>query len=455
MKHISLKIKLTILYSFFMILVTGISIAVLFSLSSHEILASVQNQLRTQVQESIRDIEEEDGSLEIDSDFFSLEDNIYLSLYNADGIFLYGKTPQGFDKQPDFLDGELQTLKEGSKTWYVYDIYYTIEDFGPVCIRGITSATKAENDFRITMRFLAILMPLMVLVTAIIGYHMINHALLPVRKLTKTVQEIQQDEDLSRRIGLISSRNQDEIYRLAVTFDQMLEKLESSFQREKQFTSDVSHELRTPVSVILAGCSALLEDETLTDAQREEIRLLERKARQMAGIISRLLLLSRADQGRAQLMRESLNLSELTEMTVEEQRMLAKEKNIHIHSEIEPDVYAWVDETFYIRMLINLISNAVYYGKPGGNVHVILRCETDEILGSVQDDGIGISREDLPHIWERFYRTDQSRTDSSHSGLGLSMVKWIVEAHGGRIKAESTPGVGSVFTFFLPVSELK
>lgn len=452
MKRLSLKLKLTILYTLFTILIAGIFFAILFSLSNREILASVQSQLKNQVQESVDDIEEDDGSLDIDSDFFSLKDNIYLSVYDPDFRFLYGRIPQGFDEQPDFLDGELQIMHEHRHTWYVYDLYYKIEDYGPVYIRGVTSATQAENEFRITMRFAVILMPLLILVTAVLGYRMIRRALLPVQTLTNTVQEIQKDADLSRRIGLTEApgEKRDEIYHLAATFDQMLEKLEESFLREKQFTSDVSHELRTPVSVILAQCDAFLKDESLTNSQREQLLLIEKKARQISGMISQLLMLSRADQGRQQLTKEYLNISELTEMIAEEQQILAEEKQIRIHSDIEPDIFLRIDETFYIRMLINLISNAVYYGKDQGNIYIGLHRQSDEIVGTVRDDGIGISAEHLPHIWERFYRADSSRTDGNHSGLGLSMVKWIIEAHGGHIDAASIPGTGSTFTFFLP-----
>lgn len=457
MKRFSLKLKLTLLYTLFMILIAGVFFGILFSLSNREILAVAQNQLKNQVQESVDDIEEDNGSLDIDSDFFSLKDNIYLSIYDPDSLFLYGKVPQGFDEQPDFMDGTLQTIRKDRHIWYVYDLYYNIEDYGSVYIRGITSATQAENEFRITMRFAVVLMPLLIFVTALLGYRIIRRTLLPVQKLTNTVQEIQKDGDLSHRIGLSRSpeEKQDEIYHLAATFDQMLEKLEKSFQREKQFTSDVSHELRTPVSVILAQCSACLEDGDLTGAQREQILLIERKTRQISGMISQLLTLSRADQGRQQLAKEYLNLSELTEMTTEEQQILADKKQICIHTHIEPDIFLWVDETFYIRMLINLISNAIYYGKDQGNIYITLRKRSGEIIGTVEDDGIGISAEQLPHIWERFYRADSSRTDGNHSGLGLSMVKWIIEAHGGHIMAKSSPGTGSTFTFFLPITDSK
>ena len=164
-------------------------------------------------------------------------------------------------------------------------------------------------------------------------------------------------------------------------------------------------------------------------------------------MISQLLLLSRADQGRQQVQKERLNLSELTQMAAEEQEILAEEKDIRILTDIQPDIYARADESLYIRMLDNLISNAVSYGRKGGYVKVLLCEEGNMVRGAVEDDGIGIPGESLEKIWERFYRVDASRTGQEHSGLGLSMVKWIVQAHGGEITVESQEGKGSRFVF--------
>ena len=169
----------------------------------------------------------------------------------------------------------------------------------------------------------------------------------------------------------------------------MLGQLEEVFQREKQFTSDVSHELRTPVSVILAQCETCLADEEMSGKQREQIQLIERKARQMAGMISNLLLLSRIDEGRQTIQKERINISELTEMTVEEQQMLAQEKgkDITFYTDIAPHIYMEADESFYIRLLVNLLSNAVYYSKEKGWVKVSLKERGGEIIGTVEDNG--------------------------------------------------------------------
>lgn len=452
MKRFSLKLKLTAMYSFFMVLMTCLCLAVLFSLSGNEILTSAQMQLRERVQESADEIELEDGEVEIDSDFYSLDNNVYLALYDTGGNFLYGKVPPGLGQAPQFGDGKIQTVKSRTEQWYVYDVQYEMENGQEFYIRGVVSVTETQKEFLIAVRFAVILLPLTVILTALIGYRLIRRTLLPVRQMTETVQEIQKDGDLSRRIGVSQDTGKDEFYQLAGTFDGMLESLEQAFLRERQFTSDVSHELRTPVSVILAQCEASLNRTDLSEEQRKEILLIRKKAGEMSQMISQLLLLSRADQGRQQLNKEEINISELTEIIVEEQKMLAQRRKIEAHTEIEPDITGYLDESFYIRMLDNLISNAVSYGKEGGNIKVTLHQIPSGVRGTVEDDGIGISRDDQVHIWERFYRVDASRTgkeDGSHSGLGLSMVKWIAQAHGGNVRVESELGKGSCFTFEL------
>ena len=452
MKRFSLKLKLTAMYSFFMVLVTCLCLAVLFSLSGNEILTSAQMHLRERVQESADEIELEDGEFEIDSDFYSLDNNVYLALYDTGGDFLYGKVPPGLEQAPQFEDGKIQTVKSGTEQWYVYDVQYEMENGQEFYIRGVVSVTETQKEFLIAVRFAVILLPLTVILTVLIGYRLIRRTLLPVRQMTETVQEIQKDGDLSRRIGVSQETGKDEFYQLAGTFDGMLESLEQAFLRERQFTSDVSHELRTPVSVILAQCEASLNRTDLSEEQRKEILLIRKKAGEMSQMISQLLLLSRADQGRQQLNKEEINISELTEIIVEEQKMLAQRRKIEVHTEIEPDITGYLDESFYIRMLDNLISNAVSYGKEGGNIKVTLHQIPSGVRGTVEDDGIGISRDDQVHIWERFYRVDASRTgkeEGSHSGLGLSMVKWIAQAHGGNVRVESELGKGSCFTFEL------
>ena len=477
MKKISLKLKLTLLYTFFMVLLTCAALAILFSLSSREMLSSTQTRLENRVQESVEFIALRNGEIRIDSDFYSVVRDVYLSLYDSDMYFMYGRIPHGFTQQPELADDVIRTIRDGNREWYVYDMSYRLSEDRTVYVRGITSITDAEESFTVTVRFALVLLPLMVLATAVIGYRFTRRTLAPVRQITDTVRQIRADADLSRRIGFEEVKRNgrpmpddggsdeetgerrkkgDEIYILGRTFDEMLEELEEVFRREQQFTSDASHELRTPVSVIMAQCDAMLaEGNSLTEEQRDQIGLIQRKARGMADMISQLLFLSRADQGRQPLNKERINISELTEMIAEEQQMLADAdgRGIHIETQICPEIWADVDETFYIRMLVNLISNALRYSRENRLVEVSLEQDGGVITGSVRDYGQGIAPDAQPHIWERFYQAEASRTDGSHAGLGLSMVKWIAEAHGGSVSVESEEGQGSTFSFCIPAGE--
>ena len=449
MKRWSIKLKLTCLYGGFMILLIVAALAILFSLSTQEVLSSVQSDLKEQVQGSVEELEEEDGKLEVDSDFYTMENGVYLSVYSVDGDFLYGRIPAGFGGQPDFEHDILRTVREGQETFYVFDMEQRIQGYGSVYIRGITSVTRAENSFTVTLRFALILLPGLAVVMILLSYFFVRRALLPVRRITDTVKEIREEEDLSRRVDLPDGK--DEIYHLADTFDQLLAELQEAFARERQFTSDVSHELRTPAAVILLQSEELLADPSLSEEQKEQLEAIRRKARDMSSMISQLLLLSRADQGRQALQKESLDISELTQMTAEEQQLLAQERHISIETDIEPGIVMEADESFFIRLLVNLISNSISYGREGGTTKVSLRREGKMAVLAVADNGQGIEEKDLPRIWDRFYRADASRSDAGHSGLGLSIVKWIALEHGGEVAVESEKGKGSVFTCRFPL----
>ena len=139
-------------------------------------------------------------------------------------------------------------------------------------------------------------------------------------------------------------------------------------------------------------------------------------------------------------------------MVALEQAELAARKNISIQRDIQPDIFACVDETLFMRIFINLISNGIKYGKEGGFIRVILKRDKDRAVSQIIDDGIGIPPQDLPKIWDRFYQVNPSRSSGSGAGLGLSMVKWIVSAHGGTIKVDSILGKGTRFTISLPLN---
>lgn len=450
MKRLSLKTRLVLLHTGLTTLVVCGVLALLFSISSQEILTNVQSALEERVSGSVEDVEYRQGRLEFDSDLLDLERGVYLSVYQPDGgQLLYGKMPYGFTYDLPFSDGELRTVTAGDKEYYVLDMQFPVDGYGDVVLRGVASISDAERDFRYTLRLAVILSPLIIAVTALCGYLLSRRALWPVSQITRTVRNIQKDKDLSKRVRLGEGR--DEIYTLAQTFDDLLDAVEGGLNREKQFTRDVAHELRTPLTVAMMQCEDLLAREDLSPEARGEVELVTRKVKSMAEMVSQLLLLSRADQGREKLTLEDLDLSELSQMEAEEFEEIARLKEITLSAEIQPGIHVTADQTLMLRLWGNLLQNAVSYGKQGGHIWMSLSRHEDKACLQVKDDGIGIAPEHLPKIWDRFYQADPSRSGDS-SGLGLSMVKWIVEAHGGQAHVSSVLGKGTTFTVELPLA---
>ena len=447
MRNLSIKLKITLWYTAFMALLIILTLIVLFSISSVQVLSDARARLRNTVLQAFSEIDYEDGLLTFDDDINYLEEGVYISVYDAQGYLLYGRTPTGFSGASTLIMDQMQQVGSGQDFWYVYDYCQSVDGYGNLWIRGVASHSRSDSILRIITNAALILLPFFVALIALGGYLITAKALRPLSAMTETARAISEGNDLTRRIRLGSGR--DEVHVLAHTFDQMMERLQSSFETEKQFTSDVSHELRTPVAVILSQCEYASQEGTPSEELRGSIGVIGAQARKMSALISQLLTLARADSGKQKLQYELVNLSELAEIIVEEQSIAAEEKGITLLTDIQPEILLRADETMMMRLFINLISNSITYGKPGGHTLVTLSANEAEITGSVQDDGIGIPADKLDKIWQRFYQVDPARTSgsSSGSGLGLSMVKWIVQAHGGRIEVSSRLGEGSCFTF--------
>ncbi len=244
---------------------------------------------------------------------------------------------------------------------------------------------------------------------------------------------------MSKRIdGIVS---QDEVGELASTFKRMLEELEVSFQRERQFTSDASHELRTPMTVITACTEDILHTDS-PEIIEENIKVIQKENQRMTKMLSQLLMLSRGYEGRYHFQRERLGLYDMVESVSESLAGMAAVKEIQIHNEIAEQQIIYADQSFFTQLLVNLIENAIKYGKEEGNVWISFEKKESRYRLSIKDDGIGISEEDLPKIFERFYRADKAR-DRNGSGLGLAIVKWIVTLHGWKIAVKCETGKGT------------
>ncbi len=448
MKRLSIKARVTLWFTLFLTLLAGLALGTLLAVGGQLTEQGSQNTLKKAVSEGLEELDWEDGRPDIDDDLKSYQDGVWLAVYDQTGSLVYGGLPDDLGLDQPFEEGALRTYRQGQEAWYLYDLVSRGQE-GTLWLRGATAAQSANQTFLMLLRLALVALPFLVLAGALGGYAIANHAFGPVRRITRAAEQISDGQDLSRRIDLGPGR--DEIYTLAATFDRMFARLEASFQVEKQFTSDASHELRTPVAVILAQCEEAQADPSQRD---HALQVIQSQARDMSALIGQLLTLARADQGRLNLEKEPIDLGELTQMVAAQTEELAAAKGIRVECRADAGLWVQGDETMLVRMLLNLTENAVKYGREGGFVRITLSRQGDCLEGRVEDDGIGITPQQQERIWERFYQADPSRSPSQGGvGLGLPMVRTIVQAHGGRVWAESRPGGGSVFLFRLPALE--
>ena len=240
---------------------------------------------------------------------------------------------------------------------------------------------------------------------------------------------------------------------IAESLNRRLDALAASEKEQQQFIADVSHELRTPLTVLRGSLEVALEEERPADEYREAIGSALLEVRHLTRISQNLLFLTRGESGRVTLSFANLDLGRFATDTARDLAPAAADRQLQIDvSAPLARVYVFADGGRLQQVLHNLIENALQYTEPGGRIHVRVASAPGEALLSVSDTGVGISEDDLPYVFERFFRSKRSRrANPGGSGLGLSIVRWIVEAHKGRITAESAPGKGSTFTVRLPV----
>ena len=424
MSFLNIKTKLTLWYTFFMVVLVGGILGILVEFTDMTLLTNQKSQLVEVVEDVIEDIEEGD-------DFDNFDDGVYILLYNENGEYLTGSLPFNFPIEYPFKLGQVQEIKEKDRGFYIYDKKIITEGGEKIWIRGVFSDIQINQLTQTIVTGAFLILPILVILSTVIGYFITKKAFLPVKKIQETAQNITESNELSLRIGLPKGR--DEITKLANTIDEMLERLDKSFQKEKQFTSDASHELRTPVTVILAESEYILKHGEDMEEARESMEIINRQAEKISGLINQLLFFSRADRGDLKLKLENVNIVKTIEELKNDNSIEAEKRNITITYENNLKNYEYiVDKIMFIRAIQNIIQNAINYGKENGKIEI---------------ESIGIAEENLQKIWDRFYQVDESRTTKS-MGLGLSMVKLIVEKHEGYVEVESELGKGTVFTLY-------
>ncbi len=446
MKKMSVKLKVTLWYTLIMVIMSGVVLAAMTSVSSDIVKRDIAVRVVRTVNDSSRILMGPERELKLPTKFRFYEQGVHMVLFSRNGEVVGGQLPFGIDADFGFEDDRLREVSWEGNNYCIYDKKIVSSD-NYFWLRGVVSIKDESYSVNTVVKTNLLLALILIAVASLGGYFILNYAFKPVKKISETAKRISTSGNLSQRIGIGESK--DEITELANTFDDMLEQLEDTFEKEKQFTSDASHELRTPVAVVLSECEYMLDCAKTPDEFKESAVSVKRQAERMSKLISELLTISRMDKNTLQVNFEEVDLSELLSFVCDEQEEIHSESPKMIR-DIAPNIKARVDRFLLARLFINLISNAYQYGKDGKTILVSLKSEEKNIVFSVKDEGIGIAEEDIDKIWERFYQADSSRSDNNSMGLGLSMVKWIAECHNGNVRAESEYGRGSEFIFTMP-----
>ncbi|MFZ0521808.1 MAG: ATP-binding protein [Candidatus Acidiferrales bacterium] len=298
------------------------------------------------------------------------------------------------------------------------------------------------------------LIPLSVLLAGIGGYFLARKSLEPVAAMGAQAERISA-ANLHERLAVINAS--DELGRLARTFNELLDRLNQSFERQRRFISDASHELRTPISILRGEAEvALSQPERSSEEYRESLAVLHQEAQRLATIVEDLFTLTRADAGEYRLSRSDFYLDELAADCVRATRALAQAKSITLVAVEAPcEMPVRADEELLRRMILNLLDNAIKYTPEGGSVSVACSVAPDGYDLSVTDNGPGIPADLQSRIFERFFRVDRARSRTARdggAGLGLAIARWIAEAHDGRIDLVRSDATGSVFKAHIPAS---
>ncbi|WP_018248598.1 sensor histidine kinase [Orenia marismortui] len=455
-----IKVRLTLWYIIILSLVLIVFSTLLYWSMEDYIINRVKNQLEIQAKKVLKEASKEESKdnnpylvqLEVELEEIVFKGTIS-AFYNQSGELIMGDSDEVIPKvispaESKFL---IELEKKGNDDDFVVVTVAAKNKQGTIgylrLARSLADEAATLNKL-ITILILGI--PLTLLLAISGGYFLAYKALKPIDQISRTAQAISHS-NLSKRI--VAKNNDDETGRLIATLNDLLDRLEEAFSREKRFTSDASHELRTPIAIIRAHAEENLKEGRSVEECQHALKIIQKQTDYMSHLVGQLLLLARSDTKQLSIEKENLNLTELIEIVVEEMQELALRKNIDIAMDIEDNLAIYGDQSMLTQLLINFLDNAIKYTPSGGNIYIRAKAQNNQIEIEIKDTGIGISKEDQAYIFDRFYRVDKSRSRASGgSGLGLSICQWIIKLHKGNIEIESEVNQGSTFTIFLPQS---
>ena len=389
----------------------------------------------------------------------------YLLVLDASGRILYVSAPiRDLNEDPDQLaalmaaavsaptNGNAKTVSLDNLRLLM--VAQAPADRGSAVSRVVvaTAADVPDPAIRDLVETMAAVAPILLIASIALAYAIAGRAFQPVDRLVNEVQAITDGRSLHRRLPVTAG---EEIARLAVTLNEMLERLESSFAGLRRFTADASHELKTPLAVMRADVERAMSERAPGPEKLVALEEALHETTRMADLVDSLLTLARADEGRFDLHRERVPLAPLAHEVFETATILGEAAGLTVTMPEVANVVVLADRTRLRQLFLNIVTNALKYTTTG-SVELSLVAHDRSVAFTVRDTGMGISAADLPHIFERFYRADRARSRSAERGgfgLGLAISQWIAEAHGGTISVRSRLGRGTTFTVTLPVAE--
>ena len=454
----SLRLRLTLLYSTLMggILLV-ISAAVIIVVTA--LLFNTTDDRLEAAQEVILDKIRVTplGRVDIRLESTDVGPDIYMQVWGLDGELQssFG-TPDHYSNKP--LDPTALHLnhpvyRDASENgWHVRVLSIPLQkDENIIAILQLASSLEVVDAARESLTdVLSIIWVVAVLFSGIVVWFTLGQTLKPLGAITETVEQINRADDLSRRIPYQGPEN-DEIGNLVGSFNQTLERLEALFTSQQRLLADVSHELRTPLTVIKGNVDLMRRMKSLDE---ESLTSIDQEAGRLTRLVGGLLLLAQAESGKLALNMKRVELDLLLTEVFQEMTIIAGNR-VHIRLNEIDQAYVNGDRDRLKQVLINLVANAIQYTPQGGEVFLSLDRIGEQARVICRDTGPGIPAEDLPHIFERFYRAEKSRTrrETTGFGLGLSIANWLVERHGGRIEVDSQEGKGTTFAIWLPLSK--
>jgi len=450
MKHLSIRRQMTLWFALSLLVVMSVMYIAMHIVLKRTMTNNAESIVQAYGAQASSYIESENGTIKFDESMPDSEVEVYFQIFNSDGqsVYSYGVPDDISALTPDF--SQVRILPISGTNWMIYDQAIKEDSSQIGWVRSVKSLNYIDETLSNLFIVFLCLCPAFLIFALLIGYFLVRRTLLPIDKITAAANKIGRG-DLSQRLNMKNTG--DEVGRLSATFDEMIERLETAFLVEKQFTSDASHELRTPVAVITAYAENAIGEDSTSEERRQAMEVILKESKKMSATISSLLMLTRGDQRKYQPNLELLDLAQLIEDVADEVKMSAEQKDVSISISTCGPELLMMDQTLITNLLLNLLGNAVKYSKIGGHVEIILFSERRNVVLKIKDDGIGISKEDLPKVFNRFFRSEHSG-DKEGTGLGLAIVKWIVDVHRGEIKIESELSIGTTVTVYFPIDQI-